>query len=59
MKILEDYRKRTDNITLPNTERGWEEFCWKLHFLGGSSIRFVYYLLDQEKKARLKRDNSL
>lgn len=43
---------RTDNLTLPNTKKEWEALHWKLHFLGGASIRVVYYLLEKEKEAR-------
>lgn len=50
--MFEEYQKRTDNLTLPNTKEDWEAFHWKLHFLGGASIRFVHYLLANEKKAR-------
>ena len=49
---LEEYSYRTDNLTLPNTEKDWEEFNWKLHFLGGASLIFVHRLVANEKKAR-------
>lgn len=50
--MFEEYVGRTDNLTLPNTKEEWEAFHWKLHFLGGASIRVVYYLLEKEKEAR-------
>ena len=50
--MFEEYQGRTDNLTLPNTEKEWEAFHWKLHFLGGASIRLVHHLLANEKKAR-------
>lgn len=49
---------RTDNLTLPNTRKEWEAFHWKLHYLGGASIRFVHYLLENEKKARKNAEES-
>ena len=49
---LEEYLYRTDNLTLPNSEKDWEEFNWKLHFLGGASLIFVHRLVANEKKAR-------
>ena len=49
---LEEYFYRTDNLTLPNSEKDWEEFNWKLHFLGGASLIFVHRLVANEKKAR-------
>ena len=50
--MFEEYMGKTDNLTLPNTEKEWEAFHWKLHFLGGASIRLVHHLLANEKKAR-------
>ena len=50
--MFEEYQGRTDNLTLPNTKKEWEAFHWKLHFLGGTSIRLVHYLLAKEKEAR-------
>jgi hypothetical protein len=50
--MFDNYMDRNDNLTLPNTPEDWEAFHWKLHFLGGASIRFVHYLLENEKKAR-------
>jgi hypothetical protein len=55
---LEEYSYRTDNLTLPNTEKDWEEFNWKLHFLGGASLIFVHRLVANEKKARRDAEKS-
>jgi hypothetical protein len=49
---------RTDNLTLPNTKEDWEALHWKLHFLGGASIRVVYYMLEKEKEARRDAEQS-
>ena len=56
--MFEEYQKRTDNLTLPNTKEDWEAFHWKLHFLGGASIRLVHHLLAKEKKARRDAEKS-
>jgi len=56
--MFEEYIGRTDNLTLPNTPKEWEAFHWKLHFLGGASIRFVYYLIAKEKEARRDAEKS-
>ena len=56
--MFEEYQGRTDNLTLPNTKEDWEAFHWKLHFLGGASIKFVHHLLANEKKARRNAEKS-
>jgi len=56
--MFEEYMGKTDNLTLPNTLKEWEAFHWKLHFLGGASIRFVHHLLANEKKARRDAEKS-
>ena len=58
ISILNEYIYRTDNLTLPNTEKDWEEFNWKLHFLGGASLIFVHRLVANEKKARRDAEQS-
>ena len=56
--MFEEYQGRTDNLTLPNTKEDWEAFHWKLHFLGGASIRLVHHLLAKEKKTRRDAEKS-
>jgi hypothetical protein len=56
--MFNDYMNRTDNLTLPNTKEDWEAFHWKLHFLGGASIRLVYHLIAKEKEARRDAEKS-
>jgi len=56
--MFEEYQGRTDNLTLPNTPKDWEAFHWKLHFLGGASIRLVHHLIANEKKARRDAEKS-
>lgn len=55
---IDDYRNRTDNKYFPNTEKDWEEFLWKVHFMGGKSIVFLWYLADKEKLARENEKNN-
>ena len=49
----ENYRYRTDNKYFPNTEEGWKEFLWKVHFLGGKSMILLWHL-DQLERKRIK-----
>jgi hypothetical protein len=53
-----DFRSRTDNKYFPNTEKGWEEFLWKVHFMGGKSVVFMWYLADKENYARANKKDS-
>lgn len=55
---LTDYRNRTDNKYFPNTEEGWKEFLWKVHFLGGKSMILLWHFDQLEKKARRDEQNS-
>lgn len=53
-----DYRNRIDNKYFPNTEDGWKEFLWKVHFLGGKAIILLWHFDRLEKKARAREQNS-
>jgi hypothetical protein len=54
----DDYRLRTDNKYFPNTEEGWKEFLWKVHFLGGKSMILLWHFDQLEKKARRDAEQS-
>lgn len=47
------YRDRTDNKYFPNTEDGWKEFLWKVHFLGGASMILLWHF-DQLERKRIR-----
>lgn len=49
----DNYRYRTDNKYFPNTEEGWKEFLWKVHFLGGKSMVLLWHF-DQLERKRIK-----
>jgi hypothetical protein len=53
-----DFKSRTDNKYFPNTEKDWEEFLWKVHFMGGKSIVFLWYLADKERLARKNEESN-
>jgi major membrane immunogen (membrane-anchored lipoprotein) len=55
---LTDYRYRTDNKYFPNTEEGWKEFLWKVHFLGGKSMILLWHFDRLEKEARKNEEDS-
>ena len=50
---LGKYRDRTDNKYFPNTEDGWKEFLWKVHFLGGASMILLWHF-DQLERKRIR-----
>jgi len=54
----DNYRYRTDNKYFPNTEEGWKEFLWKVHFLGGKSMVLLWHL-DQLERKRIKDEENI
>ena len=47
-----NYESRTDNLHLPNTEKGWAEFRWYLQSFGGKAIVAWFYHQNQETEYR-------
>lgn len=55
---LGSYISRTDNKYFPNTKKEWEEFMWKLHFMGGRAFIVAMHLDRLEKQARKNEKDS-